>query len=113
MTRSKPRRRLALTLGALLIGLTPGCTIGKPIVGLFTGPYFVASDCDGCFVPRTHCGDPRGVVVAWTAVFFGAGPIGGLVTGAISDFNFITGRVDGNEWSRNFAHPFRTNTEPE
>ena len=87
----------------LLIGLaTGGCTLAKPFVGAVTGPAMILGNSGG-----NWGGDGR----ALACVLMGCSIIGagaGLVTGVISDVQFLCG------YARNPAHnwwnPFATNT---
>ena len=101
-----------------LLPLTMGsCTLFKPVVGLFTGPFYVLSEGGGSVLEGTlRVGNCRGEGAAVAAgavgaVIISAGPIGGLITGIISDWNYLTGRVSREQWMNNFHNPFMTNTQ--
>jgi hypothetical protein len=87
------------------IGLaTGGCTLAKPIVGAVTGPAMILGNSGG----NWNCGgDGRGLVaVLMGCAFIGAGA--GLVTGVISDVQFLCGYARNP--THNWWNPFATNT---
>lgn len=83
---------------------TGGCTLGKPFVGAVTGPAILLGNTTG----NWGCGgDGRALV----AVLVGAAVVGaaaGLVTGMISDVQFLCGRV--HDPAHNWWNPFATNS---
>jgi hypothetical protein len=83
-----------------------GCTLAKPIVGVFTGPAVILGHCDGDW--GGNWGDGRAVVAVF-AVMAAIGAVGGLVTGVISDVHVLCGNV--REPCRNWADPFKTNRD--
>ena len=94
-----------LAAGALAVCCsTSGCTLAKPIVGVFSGPAVIlgSSGADfGC------CGNGDGLV--WAFAFMSAvGAVGGLVTGIISDIQVLTGAARNP--TNNWWDPFATNT---
>jgi len=104
-----PRASLACRLAAVsAIGLgTGGCTVVKPVVGAVYGPVVLLAASDGAL--GASCADGRGVLIVF-AIFAAIGATGGLVTGVISDVQFLCGDVE--EPTRHWAHPFKTNTSP-
>ena len=98
-----PTKRLltASALAALAFSST-SCTLTKPFVCAITTPAYVIGNGTG------NCGcDPRGAACAFLAVA-AVGAAGGLVTGIISDINWIAGNVD--DPTRNIGDPFATST---
>ena len=96
--------RPKLLLAAVLAGgafSTSSCTLAKPLVCAVTTPVFVIANADTC------CCDPRGAACAVVALA-AVGAVGGLVTGIISDINYLTGDVE--DPARNLHDPFATNT---
>lgn len=90
----------------MLAAAAPSCTIAKPIVGALAGPFVILGESgglDGC-----GCGDGRAFACAW-AILMGVGAVGGLVTGIVSDVQFLTGAAAADP-TANWWHPFRTNT---
>jgi len=103
MARSRTREaetelRLWLLLLLLVWAATlQGCTLVKPVVGVFTGPFMIVGESG-----RGSGGDCRALLI------FGAiGAAAGLVTGIISDANTLLGTAD--DPARNWYDPFRTN----
>lgn len=90
----------------LLFVATGGCTLVKPVVGAIAGPAVVLSGSDGLF-GGCGCGDARGVL-AVLAVTAAAGAAVGLVTGVISDVQWLSGAA--SDPTANWADPFKTNT---
>lgn len=91
---------VALALVGVALGST-SCTLGKPLVCAVTTPCYVIGHSSG------GCGDPRGLACA--AMLFGAaGAAAGLVTGIVSDVNWMLGRA--TDPCRNLHDPFATNT---
>jgi hypothetical protein len=66
-------------------------------------PIYVIGNSDGC---NYDC-DPRGAACG-ILVFAAVGAAGGLVTGIMSDINWIAGEAD--DPTRNLHDPFATNT---
>ena len=99
-----PRKRLALAAVMVAAAVSPSCTLAKPVVCAVTAPIYAFGN-SGNF-----CGcrcDGRGALCG-LAVISAIGAIGGLVTGIVSDFNYICGYAD--EPARNLHDPFATNT---
>ncbi len=102
-----PLRRVAVA--TLLAGAlsAPGCTLAKPAVCAFSTPLrmLAAIDvgpCGGC--------DGRALAYAFAAIVTAgaaAGAAGGLVTGAMSDYYYLTGKAQ--DPSRNLHDAFATN----
>lgn len=99
------RRRLAgLLLATSALG-TGGCTLVKPLTGAIAGPFVLLANSDGHFC---GCEDGRAILV----VYAGAAAICaavGLVTGIVSDVQWLAGEAD--EPTANWANPFKTNTD--
>lgn len=102
-----------LTLIALVGGSCSSCTVVKPVVGLVTGPVLALSGQRGpiaapqllsCDETQPDGGAGAMIVVGYT--FFGA--VGGLVTGAISDWAALT--ASANDPTANWWDPWATNT---
>ncbi len=94
-----------LAAGALAICCsTSGCTLAKPLAGVFTGPVMIFAHSDGNF---GGCGNGEGIAYAFAAMSV-VGAVAGLVTGIISDVQVLTGaaRNPANNW----WDPFATNT---
>lgn len=103
----RPTRRIACT--ALLLGAaltSGGCTLVKPVVGAVTGPIYAIGH-TGELPVDCGCHDGCGAV-AFLAVSAAAGAIGGLVTGVISDIQWLNGVAQ--DPVRNWYDPFATNT---
>ena len=99
-----PPRRLRCLLPILAVGLalsSTSCTLAKPVVCAVTTPIYVLGNSDTC-----GC-DPRGALCG-LLVISAVGAAGGLVTGIISDINYLTGDVE--DPCRNLHDPFATNT---
>ena len=90
---------VASLMGAVLC--TVSCTIAKPVVCAVTTPARALSEADGkSYSPEPNfCG-----LVAVSAM----GAAAGLVTGFLSDINFLLGVA--NDPARNIHDPFKTNT---
>lgn len=101
-----PPRPLRCLLPILLVGLalsSTSCTLAKPVVCAVTTPIYVLGNSSG-----NGCGcDPRGALCG-LLVISAVGAAGGLVTGIISDINYLTGDVE--DPCRNLHDPFATNT---
>ncbi len=95
------KRLLMISVLAVLAFSSTSCTLAKPLVCAVTMPIYVLgnSDCCGC--------DPRGAACG-ILVVAAVGAVGGLVTGVISDINWIAGEAD--DPTRNIHDPFATNT---
>lgn len=95
-------KRLAMisALVALAFSST-SCTLAKPLVCAVTTPAYLLGKSGAC-----GC-DPRGAACGFLLVA-AVGAAGGLVTGIISDINWITGEAD--DPTRNIGDPFATNT---
>ncbi len=90
----------------VLTTAVPSCTITKPIVGAMAGPFVIlgnSGDLGGCGCS----GDGRGLVCAW-AFMMGVGAVCGLVTGVVSDVQYLTGAAA--DPTANWYDPFKTNT---
>ena len=86
---------------AVLAFSSTSCTLVKPLVCAVTMPIYVLGNSDSC-----GC-DPRGAACG-ILVVAAVGAVGGLVTGIISDINWIAGEAD--DPTRNIHDPFATNT---
>ncbi|MBL8733366.1 MAG: hypothetical protein JNN13_13430 [Planctomycetes bacterium] len=106
MSRS-PRLVAAFALSAAFVA--PGCTLAKPLIGAITGPVVILGNTTGSFSGCGGC-DGRAVVGVF-GVMAVVGATAGLVTGIISDVQWMTGAAD--DPSRNWADPFLTNTSSE
>ena len=81
-----------------------GCTLAKPLVGVFTGPVMIFAHSGS----DLGCGcDGEGIVCAFAAMS-AIGAVGGLVTGIISDVQALTGAAV--QPTHNWWDPFATNT---
>jgi hypothetical protein len=98
------RRGAFAILAAGLLSAGSGCTLCKPIVGVFTGPAVILAETDGDW--GCGCGDGRALVAAF-GVMAAVGAVGGLVTGIISDVQVLTGRA--RRPTHNWWDPFKTN----
>lgn len=87
-------------LAALAFSST-SCTLAKPLVCAVTTPAYVLGNSGSCGY------DPRGAACGFLLVA-AVGAVGGLVTGIISDINWIRGETD--DPIRNIGDPFATNT---
>lgn len=106
MSRSS---RLVAAFALSAVFVAPGCTLTKPLIGAITGPVVLFANTSG---PFGGCGGCDGRAVACTFGLFAAvGAAAGLVTGIISDVQWLAGTAD--EPSRNWADPFLTNTSSE
>ena len=92
---------MASVLAAAAFSST-SCTVAKPFVCAVTTPIYVLGQGNGC-----GC-DPRGAACALVIVA-AVGAVGGLVTGIISDINYLSGAA-WEDPSRNLGDPFATNT---
>jgi hypothetical protein len=97
--------RLGLVMALLASSLLGGCTLGKPIVGALTAPVLVFSDTPVFLGCNEDAQQAACCLFAAVAI---AGAIGGLVTGIISDVQYLTGEVD--DPFENWWHPFATST---
>ena len=88
------------------LSLGSGCTLCKPIVGVFTGPAVILGSCDGNW--GGNWGDGRALVAVF-GVMAAVGAVGGLVTGVISDVQVLAGRAP--DPCRNWWDPFKTNRD--
>ncbi len=108
MPRMSTLARCAVALLAVaVLSAASGCTLCKPIVGIFTGPVVMLGNSDGDF-GSCYCGDGRAIVAVFATLgVIGAG--GGLVTGIISDVNALCGNA--SDPCRNWWDPFKTNRD--
>ncbi|MFT4514169.1 MAG: hypothetical protein ACI91B_002877 [Planctomycetota bacterium] len=97
---STKRLLMASALAALAFSST-SCTLAKPFVCAVTTPVYVLGNSGDC-----GC-DPRGAACGFLVVA-AVGAAAGLVTGIISDINWIRGKAD--DPTRNIGDPFATNT---
>ncbi|MBL9076985.1 MAG: hypothetical protein JNL08_05750 [Planctomycetes bacterium] len=100
-----PRLARSVALAGLCAGVlaTGGCTLIKPVVGAVTGPVVLAASSNGNF-----CGcDGRGAVAA-IGVAAAIGALIGLVTGVVSDVQWLSGAAA--DPTANWWDPFKTNT---
>lgn len=97
-----PQMRLltASVLAAAAFSST-SCTLAKPFVCAVTAPIYVLGRTEPC-----GC-DPRGAACG-IVIVAAVGAAAGLVTGIISDINYLSGRA--SEPARNLLDPFATNT---
>ena len=99
-----PTKRLLVAAAMSVLALSStSCTLAKPLVCAVTMPIYVIGNSDGCSSVR----DPRGAACGFL-VFAAVGAACGLVTGIISDINWIAGEAD--DPARNIHDPFATNT---
>ena len=105
-------RWAALTLSCLLCS----CTVTKPVVCTFTWPVVFLSSPGGqtqLFSDQSATGntyeDGREGAFFLLGFLFAIGPVGGLVTGVISDINVLTGESTSGQPARNLHHPLLTN----
>ena len=99
----------SLLLSALLLS---SCTLVKPVVCTFTWPVLLlGGEHDLGPVDLGDCYGQSGdqVAVALAALLVLPGPVGGLITGVISDWNVVTGQSIPGDPARNFFHPMKTN----
>lgn len=103
-----PRRLLA---AAALAGcfVAPGCTLAKPLVGIITGPVVLLANTGG-YHGGCGCDDGRALIGLF-GIMAAIGATAGLVTGIISDVQWMTGAAE--DPCRNWADPFATNTSSE
>ncbi|MFT4842540.1 MAG: hypothetical protein ACI8UD_003505 [Planctomycetota bacterium] len=95
-------KRLAMILALVALAFSStSCTLAKPLVCAVTTPAYLLGNSGGC-----GC-DPRGAACGLLLVA-AVGAAGGLVTGIISDINWIAGEAD--DPTRNIGDPFATNT---
>ena len=99
----RPKTSLAAVL-AISLG-TGGCTLAKPFVGVVAGPVVILGSSGGNW---GGCGCDGRAVVAVLIVAAAIGAGAGLVTGVISDVQFLCGRA--HDPTRNWCNPFATNT---
>ena len=99
------KRLLSVTAVAAVAASSTSCTLFKPVVCAVTGPVLIL----GHVNPSGGCGncDPRGLACG-LVVLSAVGAAGGLVTGIISDINWISGEAE--DPTRNIGDPFATNT---
>ena len=97
----RPRCHRHCALLAMMVACLLGsCTLAKPLVGAVVGPVMLLAE-GGC-----RCGSGEEAAMALCAgSVVGAGA--GLVTGIISDFNWVTGRTE--DPTINWHDPFATN----
>ena len=95
------KRLLMISVLAVFAFSSTSCTLAKPLVCAVTMPIYLIgnSDARGC--------DARGAACGFLVVA-AIGAAGGLVTGSISDINWIMGEADNPV--RNIHDPFATNT---
>jgi hypothetical protein len=102
---SHSRILMVLALAAVASAST-SCTIAKPLVCAITAPAYVLGNSGspwcGC-----HC-DGEAVLCGIVAIS-AVGAVSGLVTGIISDVNWVRGVAD--DPAHNIANPFATNTQ--
>jgi len=98
------RRTSLAALLAISLG-TGGCTLCKPLVGAVTGPVVVLANSNGNW---GGCGCDGRAIVAVFVVAAAIGAASGLVTGIISDVQYVCGYAD--DPTRNWWDPFATNT---
>jgi len=91
---------LAVALG------TGSCTLVKPVVGAVTGPVYAVAGIGG--FPHGHHGHDGYGIACFFVAAAAVGATVGLVTGVISDFQYLFGYAD--DPTRNWANPFATNT---
>ncbi len=82
-----------------------GCTLAKPVVGVFTGPVVLLASAAGS---GGWCGGDGRAVLCVFVVLAAIGAGGGLCTGIVSDIQVLTGAAE--EPCQNWWDPFRTNT---
>ena len=96
----RPWKIACVFAGCLLGG---GCTLVKPVVGAFTGPVIVLGHSDG-HLCDWGSGEGALCVAAGLAV---VGVAAGLVTGVVSDVQWMSGACD--QPTDNWWDPFATN----
>ncbi len=95
---------------ALALCIMQSCTVVKPVVCTFTWPVVLLSE-EGRSEPMFSGGDGpvgKGALIFLGGVF-AVGPVGGFVTGVISDVNVLTGDSTPGRPGRNLHHPLLTN----
>ena len=97
-------------MALVLFLVMQSCTVVKPVVCTFTWPVVLLSE-EGRSEPMFLGGDgPVGTAaLLYLGVFLSVGPVGGLVTGVISDVNVLTGDSTPGRPGRNLHHPLLTN----
>ena len=101
-------RRLATIAALCAISLgSGGCTLAKPFVGAVVGPAMMVGAI-GNSGSCCRCGDDGRALLAVLAFSAAIGAGAGLVTGVISDVQFVCGYAD--DPARNWWNPFATNT---
>ncbi len=105
-------RWAALALSCLLCS----CTVTKPVVCTFTWPVLLFAEPGTqtqLFGHQSGTGntyeDGRTGAYILLGFLFAIGPVGGLVTGVISDINVLTGESTSGHPARNLYHPLLTN----
>ena len=102
----------ALALSCLLCS----CTITKPVVCTVTWPVLLLTAPGhqtqlfdhSSGTGDTEYGSGKGAYML-LGFLFAIGPVGGLVTGVISDINVLTGESTSGHPARNLYHPLLTN----
>jgi hypothetical protein len=85
---------------------TSSCTIAKPIIGALAAPFVILGNSGGA--GGCGCdGDGRGWLCAF-AFMMAVGAVCGLVTGVVSDVQYLTGAA--TDPTANWYDPFKTNT---
>ncbi|MFK7740812.1 MAG: hypothetical protein AB8H80_10860 [Planctomycetota bacterium] len=107
-----PRPHALLLPAVLAASLTaPSCTLAKPFVCAVTTPIYAlgngAGGGGGGGWGCCQCADGRAIAIGLLALS-AVGAVGGLITGIVSDVNYLFGDVP--EPARNLHDPFATNT---
>jgi hypothetical protein len=97
---------LSLGLALTAVGGS-SCTVIKPVTCAVIGPFILASQSEGTFFRGDPVSPEAAAVVL--GLFVGVCAAGGLVTGFVSDVNYLMGSVV--DPTRNICHPFVTNTD--
>jgi hypothetical protein len=91
----------------LLAVVAPSCTLCKPFVGAVVAPVLAVGEGGWEGFDGRLDGEAFLCALCCAAA---VGAVGGLITGAISDFQALSGAA-GADPTANWWHPFRTNAD--